>query len=792
VLLLLLAFVAPAASTSAAGAPPQPVATATPSLSLQVRAGFDGYYKVGGWLPVEAIATNEGQPVVGTISLHQDSASPLAATYGVTASLPTHSRKLLSFTAPALTGATTRTVVLSQGSRTLLEQSISLSPLSRQDFLYGVVSPSGTALDILRGRRQFGGAIAVAHLSLNDYPTNSSGLSNADVLLLDNVATTSLSTEQRQALTAWVDAGGQLILAGGLGAAQTIAGLTNIAPVELAGSETVDARPALTRWGSDAADSTVLVALSRPVAGAIVRLRLNDVPLVVDRPLGRGWVTFVALGATAPALTDGAGAVALWDRILVGNRATPGGVLAANVASFNGPPGNDPVYYLPQTVLPSGRLLALLIFSYVLTVGPISYVALGRIDRRELLWITIPVISLLFSAGSYALARQIKGTDIIINTVTVATSSQQPAATQLQSSIGVFSPGRATYDVRLDADLAVAPLELRGGRSPAVTILADGGTVSLGNVTVEKWTIQAFRAIGVSSSPPPLETSLTLSGTTVSGWIRNVSAQPLEDVLLAIGGDTATLPELQPGQQREVRVVLSGAVLPLARNLGLPPAPGGNTVESRRRQSLVDSVLNGGGGSSSWSSPSSAASVAGVAMGPRVLAFSSSPPFPVAVQGHRAHEHDLTLHVVSVPIATDSGQVGVPYGFARRDLLENSGIAPPLYTPWLPLGSVATFQFTLPINVASTRWTALHLRVAFPGGANGPAAGASGAPIAIALFNWSADRWDVQPGFGAGTNTVAQPGLYVDARGLLRVQFTGGNGRQNLQTLDVDAAGVRP
>jgi hypothetical protein len=289
-----------------------------------------------------------------------------------------------------------------------------------------------------------------------------------------------------------------------------------------------------------------------------------------------------------------------------------------------------------------------------------------------------------------------------------------------------------------------------------------------------------------------VETSLSLAGSAVSGWIRNVSSQSLEDVVLAIGSDTATLPGLQPGEQREVRLVLSGAVLPLSRNLGQSLVAGGASAESRRRQALIESVLDGGGGSSSWSLLGGAVpSAVGGALGPEVLAFSTSAPFPVSVPGHQAQEHDLTLHVVSVPIATDTGQVVVPYGFARRDLLENAGITGPVGGPWVPLGSTATFQFTLPANVVATRWTAVHLRVAFPNAATGPAALAPGTALTIALFNWTTGHWDAQAGFGAGTNTVTQPSQYVDPRGLLRVQFTGGNGRQLLQTLDVDATGVR-
>jgi hypothetical protein len=142
---------------------------------------------------------------------------------------------------------------------------------------------------------------------------------------------------------------------------------------------------------------------------------------------------------------------------------------------------------------------------------------------------------------------------------------------------------------------------------------------------------------------------------------------------------------------------------------------------------------------------------------------------------------------MSVPVALGGGQLTVPYGLAQRELLDNSGLGSIGYSPVLPLGSSTTFQFALPAPAPGGRWTALHLRVSMP--SPGRPAGLAGA-VTVALFNWNTGRWDTQAGFGAGVNTISQPDAYVDPRGLVRVQFNGGNGQQYLQTLDLDATGA--
>jgi hypothetical protein len=57
------------------------------------------------------------------------------------------------------------------------------------------------------------------------------------VLILNDVDTTALSGEQRQALETWVAHGGHLIVGGGAGAARTVAGLADPSTALRQGSE---------------------------------------------------------------------------------------------------------------------------------------------------------------------------------------------------------------------------------------------------------------------------------------------------------------------------------------------------------------------------------------------------------------------------------------------------------------------------------------------------------------------------------------------------------------------------
>ncbi|MGI8916550.1 MAG: hypothetical protein ACR2JY_22725 [Chloroflexota bacterium] len=762
-----------------------PVATATSTLDMQVHVGFDGFYKAGGWLPVTAFARNEGPPLDGRVELAAGNPASLSGNYSAAALLPTHSSKRVSFAAPAPAADQNRHVALTAGGRTLLSQTIPVSALSPQDYLYGVVSPNGDALDLLRGVRQFGGSVSVAHLTLDDIPAGGPALNDVDALIIDDTATATLSAAQRATLVGWVSSGGQLILAGGIGAAQTLSGLTELAPVSLQGSVVLDVGVGLSSWTQSSTADATTVAVGLPVPGSIVRRQAGNVPLVVDRSFGDGWVTFLAMPAATPTLHYAPGGVLAWQHILTASRHP---LNALRVDPRLGGGGTNAVYTLPEAALPSGQLLAWLIFAYILVVGPLNFLLLRGLDRRELLWVTIPLVSLVFAGGSYLLARQLKGSDIIVNTVTVARQSAGPAAAAavtIDGAVGIFSPGRTSYDVLVGGGLGITPLS--PGFSSAIprvlTVISEGASSLVQNVQVERWSMQAFATHGMGAAAgSPIETSLSLSGATISGWIRNSGRDLLQGVTLAIGSDRASLTDLMPGEQRDVRLVLSGSVPPVNGGPGRPPVvlTGGRTSGDRTRQSLLATVLDGG---------SQSGNLGDLVGGPQVFAFSGSAPFSVAVSGHHIQQHGTTLYIVPVSVTMPPGQSALPYGLAQRELLQNSGVTTKGAGPWLALGTTAVFQFHVPRNDAGRNWGALHVRLNLSSFGRPPAAGAVGTTT-VALYNWSSATWDPQPGFAQGVFTVSQPAAYVDPRGLIRLQIGGGNGQQEIQTLDVALDGA--
>ncbi len=113
-------------------------------------------------------------------------------------------------------------------------------------------------------------------------------------------------------------------------------------------------------------------------------------------------------------------------------------------------PGYDP---LPD-ILPLFTFLAL----YIALVGPLNYLILNRINRREWAWFTIPALILIFSVLSYLLGFNLRGNEATVNRVALVRSWDQSDRARVDELVGLLSPLRAQYSLAVDPGTTLRPI----------------------------------------------------------------------------------------------------------------------------------------------------------------------------------------------------------------------------------------------------------------------------------------------------------------------------------------------
>ena len=545
----------------------RPVAQAD-GLSLSARAGFDGLFKETAAVPVLVSVRNDGPPIEGEIRVAVDDITGGVVVYSAPVSLPTGSDKRVALYVHVLPFAGDLTVQLVSDQTVVAE--VETDPLNmtpRDDLLYGVVTsdPGGLAfLETITGGRA---GADVAYLDLADLPDVSIAWRALDILVLDDVDTSRLTAGQLAALRAWAENGGQLVVTGGPGGPKTAAAVAGLLPVTVGGVESADDLPALSAFGGApfVTPGPYTLTGSSLRAGELL-IHEDGLPILAHSPLGLGGVTFLALDPKLAPLAGWSGQAVVWQTIAALSPAP--GPWANGIQ--DGYAATQAVASIPGLRLPSVWQLLLFLFAYTLVIGPINFLVLRRLRRRELAWVTIPVLVLLFSAVTFFTGFRTRGGAAVLNEMSVAYGSIEAERVRTQSVAGLYSPQRGRYDLSLPYDTTATPFGAGFGAGTSVANLAAivrAGDLTLSEIRADTGEVAAF-LIDAHRPRPPFSATARLvdEGRAVEVTVRNDGQTTLENAIIVYGDRQLQLNGLPPGDERQAR-------LPLSALPGAAPTP---------------------------------------------------------------------------------------------------------------------------------------------------------------------------------------------------------------------------
>ena len=160
--------------------------------------------------------------------------------------------------------------------------------------------------------------------------------------------------------------------------------------------------------------------------------------LLVQNSLDDGWVAYLALDPAGDLFTSWAGALNFWQLLLQPDRGDWSGDSPSDVSPLSVEGGQMSVALnnLPALDLPSLRLLTVLLGVYILLIGPINYLLLRRFARLDWAWVTIPLITILFSVGSFSIGTLTRGDEVILNQISIIPLSPTGSTPAVRNYIG--------------------------------------------------------------------------------------------------------------------------------------------------------------------------------------------------------------------------------------------------------------------------------------------------------------------------------------------------------------------
>lgn len=592
-------------------------------ITFAVQAAFDGTYRAGEWFPVDVQIANDGPDVRGVLEWRFPGQNE-EMSFQREIELPRGARKRVTLYAFSRNFARNGEVRLLDGNTVLAQQDVLVEAKDPSVYLIGVVSSDPALLNSLNSLKVVDfNDTNVLHFGLDMLPDQAAALMTLNALYLHDLDTSTLQAGQRDALSLWVQAGGQLIVSGGVNGPQVASGVADLLPVELDSGLSQGSLAALGQIGTGGAPPTAQTALNnvRPRANAAPLAGNSGTALLYRQALGSGSVTFTTFDLAS--LRGWTGEGGLWQNLLKPTQMQS--IAAESRLSQNNL--LQRVLRSGASSLPSAALLLLLLAMYLVIIGPLNYLVLRRLGRLDWAWLTIPVLVLFFSAAFYLVGFGLRGGQSQLNQIAIVSATEGQPRGMATAYVGLFSPRRTRYTVQFPAETLVSEARSwRDSGDSVETVRYTDAAVEVADVLVDVGSVRTLVAETMVDVPVSVQSALRMQSGDVTGTVQNIGAEPLEDARIIRDRSIQSLGTIAPGQTAQVS--LRSADFNFPGDTSLDP------IDSIQREELLSTIFQ-----RNLNQTNTDGSV-------YLVAWRHQPSVPLSLNGQAATQEGTTLYVV--------------------------------------------------------------------------------------------------------------------------------------------------
>lgn len=739
--------------------------------AVRVEAGFDGLAKAGKWVPVAVTLKNEGAEFTGELrfeSKSQFGPDAQVTVYRTPVVIPAGGTKRVQLHMPLEglgSGAPAVTLASADGRQTA-EVPVKLE--SGWDMVIGVLGVEPEELKGITGMTHGSQAVRLARLDPAAMPAEALELENLDALLLDRFAWNELPEPQRQAIEAWVEHGGTLIAAGG-SEAKRLEGLASWLPLGVKGVQPV---------AVDGVGTAPIAQFDLSQGGWKVTRTTGNMPLIARLGKGAGTVHLLAFDPALEPFASWSGLPGLIDNLLPPGLSNPGmgqnpGAMKAQWMMM------DMLINFPVEQAPVAKGLLVMLGTYALLIGPVHFLLLRGFRRLGWALLSLPLVAAVGAGGAWGYAREIKRSDVMMNTISLIQGQPNGRFLKVSSLTGIHMPPQSTHAIALGDALLQAvtrpPMQGPNGVIPdktaAATVVEQGRSARL--APLDEWQMRGVAAEGMVPVADTVVADITITHQRAEGRLTSRLPFPLKDALVVGGTGFQKIGDLNPGDGVNVSVSLPNVAQDfrgrnmLAEAIGraYQPTDGMGGPEGMTREQFILQLRQ----QISWAAVNSlGVSQSGNETPLMLVGWAERPPLPISVDQQQFNTTGLGLYIQPLPFTFGRDAMTVSEGFVPGRVSQWSGGGP---FPGLNFGwSLAEDQwvavdFDLPEALAG-RVDELEASVSVLKQAPG-----TKHPISTAFYRWSDGAWVDFGGSNLGVNPVTDSG-FVSPAGTVRMRIT--------------------
>lgn len=383
--------------------------------------------------------------------------------------------------------------------------------------------------------------VTIAGNNIGDNPKNITAL---DVIIINNYDTSKFASEQISTLKMWVESGGTLILGTGVNGGKTLSGFSN-------GYIDGVSNKSISKEVSILNENLTLDLVEVNKGTVLVKSGADNV--ITLQEMGRGKVIVASYDLGIEPMSSFAGNSQMWNSVfsqVLKNRYGNEGYVPWELQNMLSAIGGRE--------LPSVWVITSIFLIYIVIVGIIVYFILKRINKRDMIWIVAPVVSIVFGLVLYLFGSNSRLNDYIVNKVNIVEIDEAGNGV-VSPYVGISSSNNKDLSIEEPEDLHLDYLNFNnyyyGSDNFDGKSKQELKTIYKGNKTYFEFADNPllknrnFQVSNFEQKFNELESDLYFEDGKLMGSVKNTIGTDIKKAMVVVGNSVWDLGNLKDGEE---------------------------------------------------------------------------------------------------------------------------------------------------------------------------------------------------------------------------------------------------
>ena len=529
---------------------------------IKVSYGIQGKYRAMKYIPVTVEVNSLERDFIGEIEVRVASSNMgTYDAYSKEVSLTKGEISKVTIPVKVLENSSKMTVNIVEDGKVLSQKKtlISNGRVTETNLFTGVLTDDATSLGYIGNvkfdsSRGFEGTIENVYLDENIIGENNLNIDGLDAIIINNYNMSNLKKEQYDAINSWINKGGTLILGAGANESKTIGSIDKDF-LQVKSNGVKEENLTLVE------DNLKLITSNLEVKDAKIKNGTSEKPLVYSIEKGRGEILITTFDLGLEPLISSKDASKFLSLILTD---AANGIFDKNMNG--GYMGQG--YYRARELMQSipineivGTKSLIVVFGlYALIIGVVLYIVLKKLNKRDLTWIAIPAISIVFALVIYFMGSSTRVNDVILNQNNIVSVDKDGKGlakgyigigTKYKEDVIIEKPEDVTMNyITQDTHYYGNPEEEIKDRLRVKTTYK-GNNSYFTFADSDALDMKTFEVIG-KEQVIPIDSNFNLSDGNLNGAVKNNLDKNINKLILVAGQNVWDLGELPKGEEKAI------------------------------------------------------------------------------------------------------------------------------------------------------------------------------------------------------------------------------------------------